>query len=122
MLHKKLIITAVSLATLISGTAYAAKHTHSRKSHYVPPNQVEQLKIIHDSDQPVAATDVHINIASAKELMSVKGIGAKRAAAIISYRKKNGPLHSVDDLAKIKGIGKAGLASLRKHNHKTLVL
>ena len=50
-----------------------------------------------------AAVDLHN--ATAKELQSVKGIGEKKAAQIVAYRKKT-CFQSVDELANIKGIGK----------------
>ena len=54
---------------------------------------------------------VNINTASAHQLMaSLKGIGSKKAAAIVKYRKKNGKFTSIDDLLKVKGIGKKLMA------------
>ena len=48
---------------------------------------------------------VDINTASKKELTSLNGIGAKKAEAIIAYRDSN-CFKSVDELTKVKGIGK----------------
>ena len=48
---------------------------------------------------------VDINNASVKELSSLKGIGAKKAEAIVSFRKGY-CFKSVDELVKVKGIGK----------------
>ncbi|MCK5830638.1 MAG: helix-hairpin-helix domain-containing protein [Methylococcales bacterium] len=54
----------------------------------------------------VLATPVNINKADAKTLSeSLKGIGIKRAEAIVKYRSKNGPFKSLDDLRNVKGIG-----------------
>ena len=50
---------------------------------------------------------VDINLANQEELQQLKGIGAKKAADIIAYREANGRFESVDDLTKVKGIGKA---------------
>ncbi|HEU4709653.1 MAG TPA: helix-hairpin-helix domain-containing protein [Methylophilaceae bacterium] len=58
-----------------------------------------------------AATD--LNTASAAELQKVKGIGPKKAEAIIEYRKKT-PFKSVDDLDKVPGFGKATVDKVRK--------
>ena len=56
-----------------------------------------------------AGDAVDINTASAKELKKVDGIGAKTAARIVAYRDEHGAFKSVEDLLKIKGIGKKKL-------------
>jgi len=49
---------------------------------------------------------VNINTAAAEVLaLKLKGIGVKRAQAIVAYREANGPFSDVDQLQKIKGIG-----------------
>lgn len=53
------------------------------------------------------AAKLNINEADATALAELSGIGAARAEAIIAYRKANGPFRTVDDLAKVKGIGPA---------------
>ena len=52
------------------------------------------------------ADKVNINSATVKELIAVRGIGKKKAAAIIAYRTENGGFDSIEDLKKVKGIGK----------------
>lgn len=54
-----------------------------------------------------AAETININTAGKAELMAVRGIGEKRAEAIIAYREQHGPFKSVDDLANVQGIGPA---------------
>ena len=55
-----------------------------------------------------SADSININTADKETLMSViKGVGEKKADAIITYRKENGPFKSVDELANIKGIGQS---------------
>lgn len=52
------------------------------------------------------AEPVNINKADAKSIASaLNGIGLKKAKAITLYREQNGPFKTVDDLAKVKGIG-----------------
>ena len=61
-----------------------------------------------------AAQPVDINTASAEALAEViKGVGMKRAEAIVAYREKNGPFATVDDLAKVQGIGERTVDSSR---------
>ena len=47
---------------------------------------------------------VDINTAQMKELSTLNGIGATKAKAIISYRDAS-CFKSIDELAKVKGIG-----------------
>ena len=49
---------------------------------------------------------INIQKASKDDLMCIKGIGAKKAAAVLKYRKSH-KLKSADDLLEIKGFGKA---------------
>lgn len=60
-----------------------------------------------------AMAAVNINTATKDELVSLKGIGDKKAQAIIDYRKKNGDFKSVDDLEKVDGIGPGTMKQIR---------
>lgn len=52
------------------------------------------------------AAPVNINTADAKTLAAnIKGVGPKKAQAIVIYRRDKGPFKSIYDLAKVKGIG-----------------
>ncbi|STX28359.1 competence protein ComEA [Legionella beliardensis] len=49
---------------------------------------------------------INLNTADIKTLSkSIKGIGSKRAEAIITYRQKHGNFKSVTDLAHVPGLG-----------------
>lgn len=53
---------------------------------------------------------LNINTASAKDLAKgMKGIGIKKAEAIVAHREANGPFKAVEDLLKVKGVGPATL-------------
>lgn len=47
---------------------------------------------------------VNINTASAEELCQIPGIGATRAAAVISYRERHGSFQSPEDIMNVSGI------------------
>jgi competence protein ComEA len=62
---------------------------------------------------PSAAGPINVNTAGPDELDRLPGIGPATAAAIIDHRTRHGPFGTVDDLAKVRGIGPAKLAQLR---------
>jgi len=47
---------------------------------------------------------VNINTASKQQLMTIPGVGEKKAQAIISYRETNGSFTSIDEVKKVEGI------------------
>ena len=65
---------------------------------------------------PLASAEpIDLNTASAKELEKLPGLGKTKAAAVVAYREQNGPFASVEQLDKVKGIGKATVEKLRPH-------
>jgi len=63
-----------------------------------------------------AGETVNINEANAESLaLAIKGVGQKRAEAIIEYREQFGPFRSVDELTQVQGIGDKLLEGSR-HN------
>jgi len=48
------------------------------------------------------AQKIDINLATAKELQELPGVGPKTADAIIQFRKKSGPFRRVEDLLAIR--------------------
>ncbi|RJX69987.1 hypothetical protein DZ860_13930 [Vibrio sinensis] len=54
---------------------------------------------------------VNVNQASPQEIADLlKGVGIKKAQAIVDYRKEHGLFEKVEDLAKVTGIGEATVA------------
>ncbi|MCS6797821.1 MAG: ComEA family DNA-binding protein [Myxococcota bacterium] len=57
---------------------------------------------------------VNVNTASAEELERLPGIGPARAAAILELRQRlGGRFRTVEDLLRVRGIGRATLRRLR---------
>ena len=48
---------------------------------------------------------INLNKASAQQLVDLKGLGMKKAQAIVDYRKTNGPFKAISELTNVKGIG-----------------
>jgi competence protein ComEA len=58
----------------------------------------------------VPAGPVNINSADAATLArELKGVGLKRAQAIVDYRTKHGPFKSADELVLVKGLGRKAI-------------
>lgn len=58
---------------------------------------------------------VNINTASADEIATgLKGIGLKKAQAIVAFREANGQFSSAESLTAVKGIGEATVAKNSK--------
>ncbi|GGB44884.1 competence protein ComEA [Oceanisphaera marina] len=64
--------------------------------------------------QDAVITSISINNASADQLAMLTGIGSAKAKAIVEYREANGAFDSIDDLAKVSGIGPA---TVEKNRH-----
>lgn len=88
--------------------------------------QAEANKINHLVDSSVISqeiTKININKADVDTLtQSFKGIGRKRAEAIIAYRDANDGFKSIDDLALVKGIGKSFVEKNRQQLLETYSL
>lgn len=54
--------------------------------------------------QPVDTGKLNINSATAEQFMALKGIGKKKADAIIAWRTEHGGFKSLEELAEVNGI------------------
>ncbi|WP_394173150.1 ComEA family DNA-binding protein [Thalassotalea litorea] len=62
------------------------------------------------AEKSVTMESVSLNKADLEELQSIRGLGAKKAQAIIEYREANGPFTDVKQLLNVKGIGEKFLS------------
>lgn len=74
---------------------------------------LDQLRlIVPEAGQFEAPQRININRAEAWLLEALPGIGPSRAAAIIDYRRENGPFRNTSDLTEVTGIGATLLEQL----------
>lgn len=100
MLRKTLVFLLV-FGFAISANAARVSKAHR---HYRGTANVEQV-----------TAKININKADAETLATVKGIGSKKAEAIVAYREENGNFKSIDDLTNVKGIGAKRLAKIKQN-------
>ncbi len=66
-------------------------------------------------DTPSDIALVDINTADLEALMTLPGIGEKRARAILDYRAEHGPFRYVEDLIRVEGIGEGLLEGILEY-------
>ena len=87
--------------------AYASQGIQDNETHNISAGDATE-KNIKDGEELV-----NINTAVKQELMALPKIGPVTAERIIRFRDDFGPFQSIDDLAKIKGIGPKTLERLK---------
>jgi competence protein ComEA len=108
----------VAWASSPDAPAPAANDSLDADSALAPATSVDAAASI-DAPRPAldlladGAVIVDLNTADEDELCRLPGIGPTRARAILALRAKLGRFKSVDDLARIKGIGRTLLRRLR---------
>ena len=58
---------------------------------------------------------ININTADKAKLMTLKGIGEKKAEQIINYRREKGDFKRIEDIMKIKGIKRKAFEKIKDH-------
>lgn len=102
----KYVLSFLSIVILTLGTssfAFAAEAS---------PNNAPSAKA---ETAVVKEGAININTADVGELIKLKGVGEKKAEAIIAWRKENGGFKTVDQILEVKGIGEATLAANREN-------
>ncbi len=94
------LICAIILISIMATSVQAAPCFDNPKSAYNYLLAQEKSE-----NQARDQATVNINRAAEGELVSLNGIGSSKAQEIILYREMFGDFKSVDELAKVKGIG-----------------
>ena len=80
---------------------------------HVPEKGEEYSRVPDSRNSSAIGKPIDINRASVEELMTLKGVGPVLAGNIVEYRLKIGRFHSVEDLMRVKGIGRKKLEDLQ---------
>jgi len=57
------------------------------------------------SDSQSLEQSIHLNKSTLDELLTLKGVGQKKAEAILAYRELIGGFKNIEELMNVKGIG-----------------
>lgn len=104
----QLILCLLFIFSFFVNTYAMAEEARWEKVQYITPEKANQF-IPEEKQSDFKTIDQ-------KLLQKIKGIGPKKAAAIVEYRKQHGPFKSVKDLAKVKGFSEKILAKIMKEN------
>ena len=85
---------------------------HSKQEGGVTEGNSEKGNMSNTTPSNSKQGTVNINTATLEELQTIKGIGKKKAEAILQYRKEHGAFRTKKDLLQVKGIGKKALEAL----------
>ncbi|MBI3012388.1 MAG: helix-hairpin-helix domain-containing protein [Elusimicrobia bacterium] len=72
----------------------------------------DQNRTAMNSSRPLR---VDLNKASLQDLERLPGIGPKLAQTILTFREKSGSFSKLDEIQKVKGIGKERYSELKKY-------
>lgn len=105
--------TKINLAQKISDQMQIiVPNLHSKQEEGVTEGNYEKGNSSNTTPSNSKQGTVNINTATLEELQTIKGIGKKKAEAILQYRKEHGAFRSKEDLLQVKGIGKKALEAI----------
>jgi competence protein ComEA len=107
-------LTRLNLAAALSDGARVSVPRVGAPAPGVDPSAVSGGSSSGSDLTPSASAPIDLNTANAQQLDALPGIGPATATAIVNDRDAHGPFHSVDDLGRVRGIGKAKLEQLRE--------
>ncbi len=91
-----------SLVAFISAVVVSLSAVSVTQAETTSPASKPQVE-----QQVPKADKVNLNSADVDALMTLKGVGAKKAEAIVAWRKEHGQFKSIEQLMDVKGIGES---------------
>lgn len=112
---KNIFSTCVLALLVFSSVTYALDPATSDKPSVPAKNETAPAKAAPSANAVVQQEAINLNTADAQTLTNLKGVGLKKAEAIIAWRKANGGFKSIEQFADVKGIGFKTLEANRKN-------
>jgi competence protein ComEA len=106
MSRRLLLSTFLSLALCSTGPIAAQTAPKAAKASTKPAKPVRVVAA-------ASTAVINLNTASATEIASLPGIGAKTAELIVEYRQKNGPFKKVEEIMNVRGVGEKSFLKLK---------
>ena len=105
--------TKINLAQKISDQMQIiVPNLNSKQEGGVTEGNSEKGNLSNTTPSNLKQGTVNINTATLEQLQTIKGIGKKKAEAILQYRKEHGAFRTKEDLLQVKGIGKKALEAI----------
>ena len=79
------------------------------KSSHSNGSKISQTKNFNDS-----TGQIHLNQANVNEFQQLKGVGEKKAQAIVEYRQKNGSFKNIDEIKTLKELDQLFLKKINR--------
>lgn len=108
ILYFALSMPRISINTDDSGSIYQSTQSSSNfQSEHISDaySEINQSSVNQNHSDTAVSYPLNLNTCTAEELMTISGIGEKKANDIIEYRDYLGGYTSVEQLKNIKGIG-----------------
>lgn len=119
-MNKKLYYVVILIAFVSFGTWYyinydSIKQLHNENISNNGEDYIDKMEFSLDNSSSENIDKININTANEVELSSLEGIGPKRAADIVEYRKLNGDFKRIEDIMSISGIGESTFELIKKY-------
>lgn len=103
MYNIKLFFNRLSVVLFLSSLSLFSISSFAQNASQELPTHHAHVK---NAKGEMESASVNINTADARAISNahIKGIGKKRAEAIVTYRTQHGPFKSVDELKNVKGL------------------
>ncbi len=111
---------AVISAFVIFGVWYCINYSSIRSVHIENisnngKDSIDKSEISSENRNEETVEKININTANEVELSALNGIGAKRAADIVEYRKTNGEFKDIESIKNVDGIGEGTFNLIKEY-------